>query len=71
MRGSRKRESERLKIFNGREREREERERRIDSQSIEMCISLSHSINDNESCADLLLERMDNVSINGADKSGR
>ena len=36
-----------------------------------MCISLSHSINDNESCADLLLERMDNVSINGADKSGR
>ena len=37
----------------------------------DICISLSHSINDNESCADLLLERMDNVSINGADESGR
>ena len=34
-------------------------------------MALSHSINDNESCAELLLERMDNVSINGADKSGR
>ena len=38
---------------------------------ITLHVCLSHSINDNESCADLLLERMDNVSINSADKSGR
>ena len=30
-----------------------------------------HRINDNESCADLLLERMDNVSVNSPDKAGR
>ena len=38
-----------------------------------MCVLLCsfYSINDNESCADLLLERMDSVSVNSVDKAGR
>ena len=33
--------------------------------------TLLHSINDNESCAELLLERIDNVSVNHPDRAGR
>lgn len=37
-----------------------------------LCVyALLHSINDNESCAELLLERMDNDSVNHPDKAGR
>ena len=67
----RERERETYMSMYDREREGERRGERESLYARNTCMALSHSINDNESCADLLLERMDNVSINSADKSGR